>query len=167
MGDQVDASALDLLRLVWQASGSSSAAILTRKASAGESRRRVPAHAIPRSGPAFRLLGWQEQRGPLRPARRRTNKPLSGSAKFAVEGHGLRSHAASRDHSCQGPEQFIPKEPGAGKALPKTPPGPGAGEVGTTGEHHLGRGDGGESFNTLRRALHASPADADRPRQIS
>ena len=49
------------------------------------------------------------------------------------------------DHSCQGPKQFIPKEPSAGKALPKTPLGPSAGEVGTMGERHLGRGGGGES----------------------
>ncbi len=50
---------------------------------AGESRRRVPARAVHRSELASYLLGSQEQRGPLRPARRReANRLLRGSSKF-------------------------------------------------------------------------------------
>ena len=50
---------------------------------AGESRRRVPARAVHRSELASYLLGSQEQREPLRPARRReANRLLRGSSKF-------------------------------------------------------------------------------------
>ncbi len=70
------------------------------------------------------------------------------------------------DHSCQGPEQFIPKEPSAGKALPKTPPGLRAGESERWGNVTLAVAVAENRANTLRRALPASPADADRPWQI-
>jgi hypothetical protein len=50
---------------------------------AGESRRRVPARAVPRSERPSPVLGSQEQREPLRPAcRREGNRLLRGSSKF-------------------------------------------------------------------------------------
>ena len=50
---------------------------------AGESRRRVPARAIPRSEPASHLPGSLEQREPVRPARcREASRSLNGSARF-------------------------------------------------------------------------------------